>query len=1474
MTRQEYRSYFTLKKELADAIARGASMFQIGYLKIELGKLEKKLESELTPGALEPDIPLVLLPVNLETRYVKVRRRVWFFGLSWMTDMWDLLVRIYPDDIHRNNNASQATVLGLPDRWLIRGYTNDTTKIAFEKVGSFIPDPLPYGYFSDPNSFTSPISEQDALHCWMVNFDAAEKVGMGIRIENAPISVELLLVMGIKAAATASEGSDLISEILDSHYKATGLDLVPQGTPTNNTATARSGYNSNESGFGSNFKVKTSSIKHEFSDSADAYLLAQALGLPKHPIFNSIEHANTTDQKDAKAMNSALWPATWGYYLSQLLTSHFLIPGTDWMNEAIGLFPADQVWSVLDGSFFKGWQNYFADYVRARGPLPAIRVGNQPYGILPVSSLKQFSEAGAGFNFVKLLHSLLNIWQEQINQIPNMTQRKESDPDQNLLEILSQEALSSNYTERRVYGSLLLEKLWRFHDIKNEIKPTQPATLFEQHELQKNELLKKMTDLKSLYSKGLPQDRVGYCSFGEVAVPITMPLVLAPNESGKEPLSESALLDPNYIKEISEKPPEEITNMLDDSAPLLKRLLRHATLWAYADAAYRFEPPIMLQTSDNVRENFDIWREPELIDIDLILPSNSQDNKQNVGGKTLTALRYLRQNSRTDPSKTLGALLFELSMPDQNCQDDFIADLQNYRRQLVWLSELPTAALDRLLRETLDLCSYRLDAWITSLTTQRLHELRKKRSTGIHVGGYGWVEKLSIKTTSASDGLIHTPSLTHAATAAILRSGYLSHNQSEDGDILALDLSSRRVRQALELLDGVRQGQPLGALLGYRFERTLHEMGLAQYTTRFRQLAPLVAGKETPNAPNTPVENLAADNVVDGLKLVKLFEEKKLPWGESTAPERFVALPAETHIDGKDLEEALKILRDVADSVSDVLTAESVYQTVQGNPIRSGATLDALSRGEAIPQEIEVARTPRSGVSLTHRLLMLFSADTMPELAEGWDNDRARAKAEPLLNQWLGMILGDPAQICYQIRYYDQSGATLGYDGPPFDLTKKFCPLDLLYAMPLADPRGSEFVGEAQLSELEQRLIYEAQNPEIAPQNTHHIKLDFARKEGWEPTVLSLPEALEIARAARDFISRVRPLQMSDLDLALPAGIKKTGLDLEELKSRTADSVATFKECVENLETSITSSDSEKLRENLLKLSQYDIPGTIPVSSRGDYQKEVTLLLEQAQRVLREAQRRQSEINQIEVNDTPNIHIEKLKKLFGEHFQVIPLFKVNLNLMKKLKTLRDNGKVVQPMDIYSWLERIGHVREAVDRFNLLSSYSEVLRAETAFEFHVAQLAPGDRTDEQWIAQKLESEQRYKNGQLALVIAMPGTEELPSSDKSMAGLFVDEWIEVVPEPEETTGVAFHYDAPGASAPQTILMAVPPVQEQKWDWNSLSAVLQETFVLAKIRGIDPDIVAKLPLGQYLPALFLAYNVGSQEPAGDTISTTFRK
>jgi hypothetical protein len=84
-------------------------------------------------------------------------------------------------------------------------------------------------------------------------------------------------------------------------------------------------------------------------------------------------------------------------------------------------------------------------------------------------------------------------------------------------------------------------------------------------------------------------------------------------------------------------------------------------------------------------------------------------------------------------------------------------------------------------------------------------------------------DKVPLMRDSTNEGLIHAPSLNHATTAAVLRNGYLTNEGK-----LAVNLSSRRVRLALGILEGMRGGQSLGALLGYQFERHVHDNGPLQ----------------------------------------------------------------------------------------------------------------------------------------------------------------------------------------------------------------------------------------------------------------------------------------------------------------------------------------------------------------------------------------------------------------------------------------------------------------------------------------------------------------------------------------------------------------------------------------------------------------------------------------------------------------------
>jgi hypothetical protein len=68
--------------------------------------------------------------------------------------------------------------------------------------------------------------------------------------------------------------------------------------------------------------------------------------------------------------------------------------------------------------------------------------------------------------------------------------------------------------------------------------------------------------------------------------------------------------------------------------------------------------------------------------------------------------------------------------------------LSDFGASLAHLKSLKVARLEHLLTGTLDLCSHRLDAWITSFATKRLAEMRKASPAGVLLGGYGWVMNL------------------------------------------------------------------------------------------------------------------------------------------------------------------------------------------------------------------------------------------------------------------------------------------------------------------------------------------------------------------------------------------------------------------------------------------------------------------------------------------------------------------------------------------------------------------------------------------------------------------------------------------------------------------------------------------------------------------------------------------------------------
>jgi len=80
-----------------------------------------------------------------------------------------------------------------------------------------------------------------------------------------------------------------------------------------------------------------------------------------------------------------------------------------------------------------------------------------------------------------------------------------------------------------------------------------------------------------------------------------------------------------------------------------------------------------------------------------------------------------------------------------------------------------------------------------------------------------------------------------------------------------------------------------------------------------------------------------------------------------------------------------------------------------------------------------------------------------------------------------------------------------------------------------------------------------------------------------------------------------------------------------------------------------------------------------------------------------------------------------------------------------------------------------------------------------------------------------------------------------------------------------GLSFHFDAPGARAPQTMLLAVPSDPgADSWSFDELLGVVDEALALARLRAVRPQDLQGL--GALLPALMLSNNFRRDVPSLD--------
>ena len=163
--------------------------------------------------------------------------------------------------------------------------------------------------------------------------------------------------------------------------------------------------------------------------------LANALGIEYNPL-RYVLNSDGKDLREARAMNTALYPSTLGFYFGTMMKPVLDDAAQDWL------------------------RSFFTNYVSGRGPITAIRVGNQPYGVLLTSDFSKWEwgseEPEFPAPFLSMLLNVLNhyhnIWKSLASQLM-YAGKPGVDPSEVLINILGLQPGSASFFQRNSFST-------------------------------------------------------------------------------------------------------------------------------------------------------------------------------------------------------------------------------------------------------------------------------------------------------------------------------------------------------------------------------------------------------------------------------------------------------------------------------------------------------------------------------------------------------------------------------------------------------------------------------------------------------------------------------------------------------------------------------------------------------------------------------------------------------------------------------------------------------------------------------------------------------------------------------------------------------------------------------------------------------------------------------------------------------------
>lgn len=304
-----------------------------------------------------------------------------------------------PEDPPADRQPRRTVVRGLPARlevWLGRS-GNRPTHVATMQVDRGALNP-----------------ELGGERGWLSSFTEARKVGLGIELELGDVAddIDVVYVVGLSTGG---------AKTLFSAHRASGkLAVVASGTPTNSIA----GFPGVDLDPNSDiwWRLAQERGHPESLDIGRALVGSETWGPVAGPTTSHVE-----PQRD---IVEALFASMWGH-------------------------PAATLWGFSSDRVLEAAQ-WASRYLRPAGPLPTVRIGNEPYGLLPVSAWESWQadandppvEAQLVPALVALMHFAAARSETEGNVVGANTDRT--------LELLARTAQSAGYSVRYAMPATLL----------------------------------------------------------------------------------------------------------------------------------------------------------------------------------------------------------------------------------------------------------------------------------------------------------------------------------------------------------------------------------------------------------------------------------------------------------------------------------------------------------------------------------------------------------------------------------------------------------------------------------------------------------------------------------------------------------------------------------------------------------------------------------------------------------------------------------------------------------------------------------------------------------------------------------------------------------------------------------------------------------------------------------------------------------